>query len=68
VFLSSRTRIDLLGVIIKLPKGSILPPVIKLGFSGNNIVVKLILFIKSFFVNLPEEPIRAQVNYIAMAA
>jgi hypothetical protein len=68
VFLSSRTQIDLLGVIIKLPKGSILPLVIKLGFGGNSIVIKLILFIKSFFVDLLEEPIRAQVNYIAMAA
>ena len=68
MFLSSRTRIDLLGVIVKLSKGSILPPVIKLGFGRNNIVVKLILFIKSFFVDLPEEPIRAQVNYMAMAA
>jgi hypothetical protein len=68
VFLLSRTRIDLLGVIIKLSKGSILPPVIKLGFGGNSIVVKLILFIKSFFVDLPEEPIRAQVNYMAIVA
>jgi hypothetical protein len=68
VFLSSRTRIDLLGVIVKLPKGSILPLVIKLGFGGNSMVVKLILFIKSFFVDLLEEPIRAQVNYMAMAA
>jgi len=59
VFLSSRTRIDLLGVIVKLPKGSILPPVMKLGFGGNSIVVKLILFIKSFFVDLPKESIRA---------
>jgi hypothetical protein len=59
---------DLLGVIIKLSKGSILPPVIKLGFGGNSIVVKLILFIKSFFVDLPEEPIRAQVNYMAIVA
>lgn len=68
MFLSSRTRIDLLSIIIKLPKGSILPPVIKLGFSGNSIVVKLILFIKSFFINLPKEPIRAQVDYMAMVA
>jgi hypothetical protein len=68
VFLLSRTRIDLLGVIIKLLKGFILPPVIKLGFGGNSMVVKLILFIKSFFVDLPKEPIRAQVNYIAIAA
>jgi hypothetical protein len=68
VFLLSRTRIDLLGVVVKLPKGSILPLVMKLGFGGNSMVVKLILFIKSFFVDLPEEPIRAQVNYMAMAA
>jgi hypothetical protein len=50
---------DLLGVVVKLPKGSILPPVMKLGFGGNSMVVKLILFIKSFFVDLLEEPIRA---------
>jgi hypothetical protein len=68
VFLSSRTRIDLLGVIVKLLKGSILPLVIKLGFGGNNIVVKLILFIKSFFVDLLKESIRAQIDYMAIAA
>jgi hypothetical protein len=44
---------DLLSIVIKLSKGFILLLIIKLGFGRNNIVIKLILFIKSFFVNLP---------------